>query len=98
MKKHTSLFIFGFIVIVSVSTLQAQWTQIGLASSSIRSIAERANGDLFVGTDATGLYRRVSGTSNWTQVLGPSSVYKVYSIGFDSSGGVTATKRLVLLK
>lgn len=68
----------------------SQWSQIGLPTDRVMSLAVQPDGTVFAGTYSNGLYRSTGNYSTWTQVLGAPSVYEVYSIAFDSSGGVLA--------
>ncbi len=90
MKSLKMTFVVVVMLVLFVQVGKSQWTSIGLSSDRIMSLAVKSNGHIFAGTYSNGLYRSTDDGANWTQVLGPSSVYEVYSIAFDGSGNVYA--------
>jgi photosystem II stability/assembly factor-like uncharacterized protein len=85
---YRSILIFCILIILQTGTLMSQWTEVGLASDRVLSLAVGSNGYIYAGTYMNGLYRSTDNGSTWIQVLGPSSVYEVFSITFDLSGNL----------
>ena len=90
MKTVKSILLITLFLMYFSEKGMSQWSQIGLPDDRVMSLAVQTDGTVFAGTYSNGLYRSTGNYSNWTQVLGPPSVYNVLSLAFDSSGGVLA--------
>ena len=87
MKTGNSILIIVLIIFCCNKNGMSQWSQIGLPTDRVMSLAVQSNGTVFAGTYSNGLYRSTGNYSSWTQVFGPPSVHEIYSIAFDSSDG-----------
>jgi photosystem II stability/assembly factor-like uncharacterized protein len=78
-KTILVLFIFMYL---QTDTLMSQWSQIGLTTNRVMSLAVGSNGYIYAGTYSNGAYKSTDNGTNWIPSLSPGlySVYEVYSL------------------
>ncbi len=79
LKTILVLFIFMYL---QTDTLMSQWTQIGLTTDRIISLAVGSNGYIYAGTYSNGAYKSTNNGTTWIPCLSPGlyGVYEVYSL------------------
>jgi len=70
----------------------SQWSQIGLTTDRVMSIAVKSNGYIFAGTYNDGGYKSTDHGNTWIPCLSPGlySVYELYSLTIDGFGYIYA--------
>ena len=91
--KTFILILLGILITYSKSYSQDMWERTdGLDSVTIYSLAINSNGDIFAGTDSSGLFRSTDNGDNWSN-LGIIN-YDIHSIAISSNGDIYAAAYL----
>ena len=79
-------------IYLCTDNLMSQWSQIGLTTDRVMSIAVKSNGYIFAGTYNDGGYKSTDHGNTWIPCLSPGlySVYELYSLTIDGFGYIYA--------